>query len=96
MNAREAQRLAEFIAFGPVIFQTARIMLSNGIMDMLRDSDNGMTIEEIAEKAELSVYAAKCLLEASLCIGLVLLMTRPTDSAFRKRAGFCSMIRQQE
>ncbi|MBJ2192885.1 MAG: class I SAM-dependent methyltransferase [Muribaculaceae bacterium] len=72
MNAREAQRLAEFIAFGPVIFQTARIMLSNGIMDMLRDSDNGMTIEEIAEKAELSVYAAKCLLEASLCIGLVL------------------------
>lgn len=72
MNAREAQRLAEFIAFGPVIFQTARIMLSTGIMDMLRDSKDGMTIEEVAEKANLSVYAAKCLLEASLCIGIVL------------------------
>ena len=71
MNAREAQR-RRIYRFYPVIFQTARIMLSNGIMDMLRDSDNGMTIEEIAEKAELSVYAAKCLLEASLCIGLVL------------------------
>ncbi len=72
MNAREAQRLAEFIAFGPVIFQTARIMLSTGIMDMLRDSEKGMTIEEVADKANLSVYAAKCLLEASLCIGIVL------------------------
>lgn len=72
MNAREAQRLAEFIAFGPVIFQTARIMLSTGIMDMLRDSKQGMTIDEVAEKANLSVYAAKCLLEASLCIGIVL------------------------
>lgn len=72
MNAREAQRLAEFIAFGPVIFQTARIMLSTGIMDMLRDSKDGMTIKEVAEKANLSVYAAKCLLEASLCIGIVL------------------------
>ena len=39
MNAREAQRLAEFIAFGPVIFQTARIMLKLGIMDMIRNSE---------------------------------------------------------
>lgn len=28
LNAREAQRLAEFIAFGPVVFQTARILLN--------------------------------------------------------------------
>lgn len=72
MNAREAQRLAEFIAFGPAIFQTARIMLRLGIMDMIRNSENGLTIEDIAEKANLSIYAAKCLLEASLCIGIVL------------------------
>lgn len=73
INAREAQRLAEFIAFGPVVFQTARIMLKWGIMDMLRDSENGMTIEEVAQKAGISKYAAKCLLEASLCIGIVLI-----------------------
>ena len=72
LNAREAQRLAEFIAFGPVIFQTARIMLKMGIMDMLRDSDNGLSIDEVAKKANISEYAAKCLLEASLCIGIVL------------------------
>ena len=72
LSAREAQRLAEFIAFGPAVFQTARIMARRGILDMLRDSDNGLTIAEVAEKTGLSVYAAKCLLEASLCIGIVL------------------------
>jgi ubiquinone/menaquinone biosynthesis C-methylase UbiE len=72
LNAREAQRLAEFIAFGPAIFQTARIMLKLGIMDCLRNSENGLTEEEVASKANISIYAAKCLLEASLCIGIVL------------------------
>lgn len=72
LSAREAQRLAEFIAFGPVIFQTARIMLKWGILDMLRDSDHGLTVDEVAEKADISQYAAKCLLEASLCTGIVL------------------------
>lgn len=81
MNAREAQRLAEFIAFGPVIFQTARIMIDNGIMDMLRDSNNGMTIREVSERSGLSEYAVKCLLEASLCIGLLLI--DPETDRFR-------------
>jgi ubiquinone/menaquinone biosynthesis C-methylase UbiE/predicted transcriptional regulator len=72
LSAREAQRLAEFIAFGPAIFQTARIMVKWGIMDMLRDSEGGMTIDEVATKANISAYAAKCLLEASLSIGIVL------------------------
>lgn len=73
LNAREAQRLAEFIAFGPVIFQTARIMLKWGIMDMLRDSEDGMTIKEVADSANISLYAAKCLIEASLCMGIILI-----------------------
>lgn len=72
LNAREAQRLAEFIAFGPVIFQTARIMLKLGVMDKIRDSESGLTIKEVADRAGISEYAAKCLLEASLCIGLLL------------------------
>ena len=48
LSAREAQREAEMIAFGPVVFQTARIMLKWGILDMLRDSDHGLTIPEVA------------------------------------------------
>lgn len=81
LSAREAQRQAEFIAFGPVIFQTARIMLKLGIMDMIRDSENGLTIKEVAEKADISEYASKCLLEASLCIGI--LLVDPETGRFR-------------
>lgn len=72
LSAREAQRMAEFIAWGPAVFQTARIMVNRGILEMLRNTEGGMTIEEVAREAGLSVYAAKCLLEASLCIGIVL------------------------
>lgn len=72
LNARDAQRLAEFIAFGPMVFQAARLMVKFGIMDMLRDSENGMTRPELVEKTGLSDYAVKCLLEASLCTGTIL------------------------
>lgn len=71
-SAREAQRLAEFIAWGPVVFQASRLMIKFGILDMLRDSPEGLDRKEIAEAAGLSDYAAKCLLEASLSIGTVL------------------------
>ena len=72
LSAREAQDRAEFIAWGPVLFQVSRLMIKFGILDMLRDSDNGMTREEICQKTELSDYAVKCLTEASLCIGTIL------------------------
>ena len=57
LSAREAQQRAEWIAFGPIVFQVSRLMLKFGILDMLRDSDEGMTIEEVAERTGLSVYA---------------------------------------
>lgn len=73
LSAREAQRLAEFIAFGPVIFQTARIMLKTGILDKIRNSTDGLTEEEVSKETGLSRYAVKCLLEASLTIGILLI-----------------------
>ena len=72
LSARDAQRLAEYIAFGPIIFQVSRLMVKFGILELLRNSDGGMTVEEVAQKTELSEYAVKCLLEASLTIGTVL------------------------
>ena len=72
LTARDAQRLAEFIAWGPVVFQASRLMVKWGILDLLRDSDEGMTRQEICSQTGLSDYAVKCLLEASLCIGTVL------------------------
>ena len=72
LSAREAQRLAEFIAWGPAVFQASRLMVKFGILDILRDSNEGLTEAEIASQAGLSAYAVKCLLEASLSIGTVL------------------------
>ena len=72
LSAREAQARAEWIAWGPVVFQASRLMLKFGILDMLRDSEKGMTIQEVAEKTQLSVYAVKVLMEASLSIGTVI------------------------
>lgn len=88
LTAREAQRLAELMAFGPAVFQTARIMLKRGILEMLRDSTCGMTIEEVAQGAALSHYAAKCLMEASLCIGLVLVDTATERFSISKTGWF--------
>ncbi len=72
LSARDAQRLAEFIAWGPVVFQASRLMVKFGILEMILDSKDGLTRQEIVEGAKLSDYAVKCLLEASLCIGTLL------------------------
>ena len=72
LSARDAQRLAEFIAWGPVVFQASRLMVKFGILEMILDSKDGMTRQEIVEVTKLSDYAVKCLLEASLCIGTLL------------------------
>ena len=72
LSAHEAQLRAQFIAWGPAIFQATRIMLKRGILELLRDSETGLTRAELCAKTGLSDYAIKCLLEASLCIGTVL------------------------
>ena len=79
LTAREAQRLAEFIAWGPVVFQASRLMVKFGILELLRDAADGMTEGEIAERTGLSDYAVKCLMEATLCIGTVLVDEKKED-----------------
>ena len=87
LSAREAQRLAEFIAWGPVVFQASRLMVKFGIFDLLRDSDEGLTRQEIVEKTGLSDYAVKCLTEAALCIGTILVNTE-TDRFTISKVGW--------
>jgi len=71
-SALEAQRLAHEISFGPIVFQVSRLMIKFGILQMLLDSDEGLTLDEITNKTKLSKYACQCLLESSLTIGTVL------------------------
>ena len=87
LSAREAQRLAQYIAFGPpIVFQASRLMLKFGILERLRDRD--MTLPEIAEAAGLSEYAAKVLMEASLSIGTVLVDTATDKYSLSKTGWF--------
>ena len=87
LTAGEAQRLAECIAWGPVIFQVSRLMVKFGILDLLRDHSDGMTLAELQEKTQLSEYALKILLEASLSVGTILI-DREQDRYLLAKAGW--------
>lgn len=73
LSAPDAQRLAEFIAWGPMVFQVSRLMIKFGILDHLRNNDEGLTRSELVSLTGLSDYAVKVLLEGSLSIGTVLI-----------------------
>ena len=88
LSARDAQRLAEFIAWGPVVFQASRIMLKWGILDLIRDAKEGLTIQEICDRTGYTEYAMKCLLEASLCIGLLLVDVNTNRYSLSKTGWF--------
>lgn len=88
MSAHEAQRKAEWITFGPVVFQASRIMVKWGILEMLRNSDGGMTMAEIVSQTGRTEYAVKVLLEASLCIGTVML-AEDREHFLLTKTGWC-------
>ncbi len=72
-SAFQAKEAAQWIAFGPVIFQAARVLRNTGILKLIEDSGStGITNEEIAEKLNLTVYGVRVLLESGLGLGLVL------------------------
>jgi hypothetical protein len=72
-KALEAREAAQWIAFGPVIFQTARVLRNTGILSVVEDSAvDGLTLSEIAKKVNLSHYGARVLLESGLSTGLVI------------------------
>jgi ubiquinone/menaquinone biosynthesis C-methylase UbiE len=73
-SAYEAKEAAQWIAFGPVIFQAARVLRNSGILQLIEDSGTaGITNEEIAKKVKLSNYGVRVLLESGLGLGLVLI-----------------------
>lgn len=72
-SAIEAQRMAQLISWGPVIFQVSRIMVKWGVFQLLSDHREGLTIEQVATEKKISKYAAQVLLESSLTLGTVYL-----------------------
>ena len=82
-TAAEAQRLAQEIAFGPVVFQVSRLMLKFGIFQLLSGKREGYTLQEISGQTGLTRYAAQVLLEASLTIGTSVQRRLPVCSPSR-------------
>ncbi len=73
-TALEAKGIAQWIAFGPVVFQVARVMRNTGILRVLLEKGReGMTQEEIRLEVDLPEYGLRILLESGLGIGLVIL-----------------------
>ena len=72
-SAFQAKEAAQWIAFGPVIFQSARVLRNTGILKEIEEAGlTGLTIEEIVEKVKLPLYGVRVLLESGLSLGLVL------------------------
>ena len=73
-TALEAKSMAQWIAFGPVIFQVARTMRNAGILKLLEENrQEGLTLAEISEKTGVPHYGTRVLLESSLGIGLIVI-----------------------
>src|SRR6186713_2741371 len=72
-TAFEAKETAQWIAFGPVIFQAARVLRNSGILRVIEESGlHGLSIEDISEKVKLPLYGVRVLLESGLSLDLVL------------------------
>ena len=75
IRAIDAKTRAQEIAFAPLSFQTALALRDLGMLRSISDSgETGLTAEEIADKAGVSVYGANVLLELALGIGVLKLV----------------------
>ena len=63
---------AQKIAFGPVVFQCARVAWKSGLLAQIMQTDQaGATVEQLAAESNLSAYAISVLLETLLSAGAV-------------------------
>ncbi len=71
-SAFDGRSDAQKIAFGPIVFQAARMLRDMGVLACLADSHRtGATRTEIARRTELSDYAVRVLIDNGLTAGLV-------------------------
>lgn len=72
-TAFEAVSQAQFIAFAPILFQATKALRDLGILAIVSKSgEEGITLQEVVPKTNLSEYSTRVLLEAGLGIGLLI------------------------
>lgn len=89
LTAVEAQRLAQEIAFGPIVFQVSRLMLKFGIFQLLADERAGMTQEEIS-KAWWPVFLCNTSFAGSLINDRYRIAARKPLPPCQSQDGSCS------
>jgi ubiquinone/menaquinone biosynthesis C-methylase UbiE len=73
-TAFQAIEYAQLIAHAPMVFQASRILRDSGILTVVSNSGKeGLTLEDIVSKVEMSHYGARVLVESGLGIGLLLI-----------------------
>jgi len=70
-SALEAKYDAQKIAFAPIMFQAALSLRNLGILELVKNSRKGISIEDVAVQLNLPVYGVKVLLEAGLSLEVV-------------------------
>jgi len=72
IRAVDAKFEAQKIAFAPLVFQAVRALLELDLLDSIHNSgENGLTLDEAAQKAGIPLYGAKVLLEIALGMNIV-------------------------
>ncbi len=73
-TAQDAREQAQRIAFGPTVFQAARVLRDSGLLARIEASGaTGLTLAQMADDGGLSAYAIRVLTDAALGIGLLTL-----------------------
>ena len=83
MRAIDAKTKAQEIAFAPLAFQTVLALRNLGMLKSINDAgDAGLPAEAVAEKAGVSLYGAKVLLEFALGMGVVKLVPEVREERY--------------
>ncbi|RLA77023.1 MAG: SAM-dependent methyltransferase [Epsilonproteobacteria bacterium] len=69
LSGADALLEAQKIAFGPVVFQTARLLRDWGVFELLQKNRAGFSVEEISQELDLTLYASEVLCESGFSMG---------------------------
>lgn len=78
IRAVDAKFEAQKIAFSPLTFNAIKALLDLGVLQVISDND-GLTLQEVAERSGLSLYGASVLTEIALGMGVLRL--QKTDAS---------------
>lgn len=72
-SALSAKENAQWIAYAPVVFQATRALRNTGILQLIEQHKEGLTMAQVVEETKLPEYGVRVLLEAALGIGLLII-----------------------